>query len=65
MVTQNPTHTCWLCGKDADLRACKIDEHGKTVHETCYLARVALETKTHPAPITSRPLTKSGPPNGL
>lgn len=43
MAAEKPTHICWLCGKDADLRACKIDERGKPVHETCYMARVALE----------------------
>lgn len=42
MVTKNPTHICWLCGKDVDLRACKIDEHGSAVHESCYMVKLAL-----------------------
>lgn len=43
MVTQKPIHTCWLCSKDADLTTCKIDEHGKAVHDDCYAAKLALE----------------------
>lgn len=34
---------CWLCGKAVKLEECKIDEHGLSVHEKCYLARVGLE----------------------
>ena len=43
MVTQE-NHLCWLCGKEADLRACKIDEHGMVVHESCYVLQTALNT---------------------
>jgi hypothetical protein len=34
---------CWLCGKAVSLEACKTDEYGKSVHEECYVARLALE----------------------
>jgi hypothetical protein len=50
MVTKKSLHLCWLCGKDADLTTCKIDEHGKAVHEACYTARLALEASAHKGP---------------
>jgi hypothetical protein len=37
---------CWMCGKMVDLRACKIDEHGVPVHESCYIARISKVQKT-------------------
>ena len=42
-------HLCWLCGEAVDLRICKIDEHGETVHEACYVARIAFESGTRKA----------------
>ena len=56
MVTQNPTHICWLCGKDVDLRTCKIDEHGRPVHEDCYALKLALHagSKKAPQPASAR-----------
>ncbi len=35
--------TCWICGRAIPLEQSKIDEHGRAVHEDCYLARVKLE----------------------
>ena len=34
---------CWLCGKAVSLEVCKTDEYGKSVHEECYVTRLALE----------------------
>jgi hypothetical protein len=34
---------CWLCGKAVSLEASQTDEYGKSVHEECYVARLALE----------------------
>jgi hypothetical protein len=31
---------CWICGKAVNLNTCKTDEHGLTVHEECYVARI-------------------------
>jgi hypothetical protein len=42
-------HLCWLCGEAVDLRTCKIDEYGETVHEACYTVRLALESGTRKA----------------
>ena len=42
-------HLCWLCGEAVDLSTCKIDEYGETVHEACYVARLALESGTRKA----------------
>lgn len=50
MITQNPTHICWLCGKEANLRTCKIDEHGSAVHEACYALKLALHAGSTKAP---------------
>jgi len=40
-----PDHrwTCWICGRGVSLEISKTDEHGKAVHEECYVVRVALE----------------------
>lgn len=39
-------YKCWICGKAVDLRTCKIDEHGLTVHEDCYAAKLAFDGKS-------------------
>ena len=41
--TLGASWSCWLCGKPVSLEACKTDEYGKSVHEECYIARLALE----------------------
>jgi hypothetical protein len=33
--------TCWICGKITSLEACKIDEYGLPVHESCQTQRLA------------------------
>ena len=50
MVTENPTHICWLCGKDVDLGTCKIDEHGSAVHEACYALKLAFHAGSKKVP---------------
>jgi hypothetical protein len=42
------TETCWICGADILLEECKIDEHGRAVHEQCYTARIHLKDATTP-----------------
>jgi hypothetical protein len=44
MTLPAPDHkwTCWICGRGVSLEVSKTDEHGKAVHEECYVARVAL-----------------------
>ena len=34
---------CWICGRRVSIRNSKIDESGFEVHESCYLAKLALE----------------------
>ena len=53
MVTQS-IPLCWLCGKDVDLRTCKIDEYGEAVHEACYTVRLALESHSRTSHAASR-----------
>ena len=60
MVRDKPIHPCWLCGKDAELSTCKIDEYGKAVHESCYTARLAFEVSAQEAP-PRRPLVHFRP----
>lgn len=42
MVSFEPTHYCWICGKAVSLESCK-DEQGNPVHERCYAAKLALD----------------------
>jgi hypothetical protein len=32
---------CWICHQPVLLEDCKIDEHGRAMHEKCYLAQLA------------------------
>ena len=41
---------CSICCKSVDLGTCKIDEHGRPVHEDCYTAKVAAESVTRKMP---------------
>jgi hypothetical protein len=59
MLKQNSNLICWLCGKSVDVTACKTDEHGKAVHEACYVVRIALEASSRKAPAS---LTSAGGP---
>jgi len=34
---------CWICGRSVSVRESKIDENGFVVHESCYVAKLALE----------------------
>jgi ribosome-binding protein aMBF1 (putative translation factor) len=35
--------SCWICGRAVSLGDSKIDENHLAVHESCYVAKVALE----------------------
>ena len=41
--TTTSSHSCWVCGKEVSLLDCKTDEHGRAVHEQCYIARISLK----------------------
>ena len=45
MTSQEPptSYPCWICGSSVDITLCKIDEYGKPVHASCYVARMRLE----------------------
>jgi hypothetical protein len=40
---------CSTCGDVVALEVCKIDEHGRAVHEECYLAKINLQNGNSPA----------------
>lgn len=42
LVPKN-TKFCWICGKDAGLDHCTVDEHGLTVHTSCHEKRMLLK----------------------
>lgn len=45
-----PARYCWICGQEVLLEKCKTDEHGSAVHESCYVARMKMETESlHPS----------------
>ena len=62
------THFCWMCGQALDLKTCKTDEHGMTVHENCYVLKVALEKESErlmvrkPAHVITSLKSDIGPP---
>jgi len=37
-------HYYGVCGHEVSLETCKIDEHGRAVHEACLLARMKMKT---------------------
>lgn len=39
---------CSVCNKPVDLKTTKTDDHGKAVHEECYVLRQALKDATQP-----------------
>ena len=41
ITTHKPN--CWICGRRVSIRNSKIDENGFSVHESCYVAKLALE----------------------
>jgi ribosome-binding protein aMBF1 (putative translation factor) len=42
-MTTIPIPNCWICGKTVSLGNSKIDENHLAVHESCYVAKIALE----------------------
>ena len=42
-MTTIPIPNCWICGRAVSLGDSKIDENHMAVHESCYLAKMALE----------------------
>jgi hypothetical protein len=41
ITTHKPN--CWICGRRVSIRNSKIDDNGFEVHESCYVAKLALE----------------------
>ena len=40
------TLRCWICGDGVTLDNCVVDENGAGVHQSCYLAKIALQRAT-------------------
>jgi len=40
---ESPLFLCCLCGDPVDLRTAKTDEHGKAIHEDCYVLRMRMK----------------------
>ena len=40
------TKFCWICGRDVALEVCITDEHGLSVHHSCYEKRMLLNAAT-------------------
>jgi hypothetical protein len=38
-----PFPFCWICKQELLLEDSKTDEHGKSVHEACYVTRMQME----------------------
>jgi hypothetical protein len=34
---------CWICGRSVSVRESKIEENGYALHESCYIAKLALK----------------------
>jgi hypothetical protein len=41
---------CWMCGKAVSLEACKVDEHGRAVHDDCYALMLRFRQGDRPTP---------------
>ena len=53
MKAANVPRACWICGKQVELEACKVDEHGMAVHEKCYIVKIGLQSAAgQPSPPT-------------
>lgn len=48
MNNASALRTCAICGKPVPLESAKADEHGRPVHEQCYVSRLKDE-RTKPA----------------
>jgi hypothetical protein len=42
---EQPPVVCSICSQNVMLEQCKIDEHGKPVHENCYVTKLAKSTR--------------------
>ena len=42
-MTTTHMPNCWICGRSVLVGDSKIDENGFAVHESCYVAKLALE----------------------
>jgi hypothetical protein len=45
-----PLPACPICNRPVALEQAKTDEHGRAIHEDCYLVRVKLEGATDSYP---------------
>jgi hypothetical protein len=42
-MTATHIANCWICGRSVSVGDSKIDENGLAVHESCHVAKLALE----------------------
>ena len=45
------TPACKICGMPVCLETCKIDEHGRAVHEDCYVEKLLLAVRMFPGSV--------------
>jgi hypothetical protein len=58
MLNLAPFPICSICEKPVKIETSKVDEHGKAVHDGCYLLKVgSKKTATKPRPIQIRDST--------
>jgi hypothetical protein len=56
--THENTKFCWLCGKDIILEHCVTDEHGLSVHNSCYEKKQLLKAASQQAEIWKQTQTR-------
>jgi hypothetical protein len=44
-LTATGLASCAVCGEPVELERCKTDEHGRAVHQRCYVARLTKTAK--------------------
>jgi hypothetical protein len=44
-TASHSNHICTICGETVGLEFCKSDEDGQVVHEKCYVAKVAADSR--------------------
>ncbi len=45
MERHSASPACWMCGNPVALEECNTDEHGRAVHEQCYVEKVKRESE--------------------
>jgi len=58
LSTHKNTKFCWLCGKDIILEHCVTDEHGLSVHNSCYEKKLLLKAASQQAELWKQNQTR-------